>query len=76
MALFHLVLSRSDKWRALKEAFYRQNLPNITNIMATVLVFLVVIYFQAARRTRHPRPCRALPRACGLACVRACSCRA
>ena len=49
VALFHLVLSRSDKWRALKEAFYRQNLPNITNIMATVLVFLVVIYFQGFR---------------------------
>lgn len=37
-----------DKWRALKEAFYRQNLPNITNIMATVLIFLVVIYFQVS----------------------------
>jgi len=49
VALFHLVLSRQDKWRALKEAFYRQNLPNITNIMATILIFLVVIYFQGFR---------------------------
>ena len=40
-----------DKWRALKEAFYRQNLPNITNIMATVLIFLVVIYFQVSVRS-------------------------
>merc|ERR1712205_33050 len=32
-----------------KEAFYRQNLPNLTNMMATVLVFLVVIYFQGFR---------------------------
>jgi hypothetical protein len=31
---------------ALKEAFYRQNLPNLMNLFATVLVFVVVIYFQ------------------------------
>jgi len=49
VALFHLCLSRADKWKALKEAFYRQNLPNVTNLMATVLVFLVVIYFQGFR---------------------------
>ena len=35
--------------RALKEAFYRQNLPNVTNLLATVLVFLIVIYFQGFR---------------------------
>jgi protein transport protein SEC61 subunit alpha len=33
----------------LKEAFYRQNLPNVTNLLATVLVFLIVIYFQGFR---------------------------
>jgi protein transport protein SEC61 subunit alpha len=49
IALFHLLITRSDKIRALKEAFYRQNLPNITNLMATVLVFVLVIYFQGFR---------------------------
>lgn len=49
IALFHLLLTRSDKARALKEAFYRPNLPNITNLLATILVFLVVIYFQGFR---------------------------
>eukprot|EP00882_Tetradesmus_deserticola_P018765 GHRQ01020151.1.p1 GENE.GHRQ01020151.1~~GHRQ01020151.1.p1 ORF type:complete len:191 (-),score=67.16 GHRQ01020151.1:931-1503(-) len=49
IALFHLLLTRSDKVRALKEAFYRPNLPNITSLLATVLVFLVVIYFQGFR---------------------------
>jgi len=49
VAFFHLVLTRSNKWTALKEAFYRQNLPNLTNIMATILIFLVVIYFQGFR---------------------------
>jgi protein transport protein SEC61 subunit alpha len=49
IALFHLLLTRADKVRALKEAFYRPNLPNITNLLATVVVFLVVIYFQGFR---------------------------
>ena len=35
--------------RALREAFYRQNLPNLMNLMATVFVFAVVIYFQGFR---------------------------
>merc|ERR1712010_375804 len=37
IALFHLLITKEDKVRALKEAFYRQNLPNMTNLMATVL---------------------------------------
>ncbi|KAK9907128.1 hypothetical protein M0R45_002374 [Rubus argutus] len=46
IALFHLLITRTDKVRALREAFYRQNLPNVTNLLATVLIFLIVIYFQ------------------------------
>merc|ERR1711998_531927 len=49
IALFHRLFTRSDKIRALKEAFYRQNLPNVTNLLATVLVFIIVIYFQGFR---------------------------
>lgn len=49
IALFHLLITRDDKVRALKEAFYRQNLPNILNLLATVLVFVIVIYFQGFR---------------------------
>jgi protein transport protein SEC61 subunit alpha len=49
IALFHLLITRTDKVRGLKEAFYRSNLPNLTNLMATVLIFLVVIYFQGFR---------------------------
>lgn len=52
IALFHLLITRTDKVRALKEAFYRQNLPNVTNLLATVLVFLIVIYFQVSRLAR------------------------
>eukprot|EP00300_Choanocystis_sp_HF-7_P033500 c45854_g1_i1.p1 GENE.c45854_g1_i1~~c45854_g1_i1.p1 ORF type:complete len:490 (-),score=144.65 c45854_g1_i1:272-1699(-) len=46
IALFHLLITRPDKVRALKEAFYRQNLPNLTSLLSTVLVFGVVIFFQ------------------------------
>jgi protein transport protein SEC61 subunit alpha len=46
IALFHLLITRSDKFKALKEALYRTNLPNLVNLGATGVVFLVVIYFQ------------------------------
>lgn len=49
IALFHLLITKTDKVRALKEAFYRPQLPNITNLLATVLVFVVVIFFQGFR---------------------------
>lgn len=49
IALFHMLLTRSDKARALREAFYRTHAPNITNLLATALVFVVVIFFQGFR---------------------------
>merc|ERR1711959_492213 len=38
IALFHLLATKEDKVRALREAFYRNHLPNIANLMSTVLV--------------------------------------
>jgi protein transport protein SEC61 subunit alpha len=49
LALVHLLVTRTDKTRALKEAFYRQNLPNVTNLLATVVIFIIVIFFQGFR---------------------------
>lgn len=49
IALFHLLATRTDKVRGLREAFYRQNLPNLMNLLATVFVFGIVIYFQGFR---------------------------
>lgn len=49
IALFHLTITRANKIGALREAFYRQSLPNVTNLLATVLIFLIVIYFQGFR---------------------------
>lgn len=46
IALFHLLVTRPNKVSALRDAFYRNHAPNIMNLLATVLVFLIVIYFQ------------------------------
>ncbi|RUP46917.1 Sec61 alpha 1 subunit, isoform CRA_a [Jimgerdemannia flammicorona] len=49
IALVHLLFTRKDKTRALKEAFYRQNLPNVMNLLSTGLIFSIVIYLQGFR---------------------------
>lgn len=49
VALFHLLFTWNDKSRALKEAFYRERLPNVMNLVATVAVFALVIYLQGFR---------------------------
>ncbi|KAK6459792.1 protein transport protein SEC61 alpha subunit [Scheffersomyces xylosifermentans] len=49
IALFHLLGSRKDKKRALLEAFYRPNSPNMIQLLATVFVFFAVVYLQGFR---------------------------
>lgn len=49
IAFIHLLITRQNKVRAIREAFYRSNLPNLTNLISTVLIFLIVIYFQGWR---------------------------
>lgn len=49
VAFFHLLITRSDKFRAIREALFRSNLPNLSNLIATFLVFLAVIYLQGFR---------------------------
>lgn len=49
IALFHLLAIRKDKKRALVEAFYRENLPNMFQVFATIGVFLSVLYLQGFR---------------------------
>ncbi|CUM66791.1 uncharacterized protein PRCAT00004473001 [Priceomyces carsonii] len=49
VALFHLLGSRKDKKRALIEAFYRSNLPNMFQLLATIAVFFIVVYLQGFR---------------------------
>merc|ERR1711957_846960 len=49
VATFHFLASKTDKVQAIKDAFYRQSAPNLTNLLATMLVFFIVIYFQGFR---------------------------
>ncbi|KAH3685587.1 hypothetical protein WICPIJ_003449 [Wickerhamomyces pijperi] len=49
VAFFHLVATKKDKRRALIEAFYRQNLPNLFQLLATFVVFFLVVYLQGFR---------------------------
>lgn len=49
VALIHSLLTKEDKMAAFQNAFYRAHLPNINQLIATVLIFLVVIYFQGFR---------------------------
>ncbi|PRQ47316.1 putative SecY/SEC61-alpha family protein [Rosa chinensis] len=46
VALFHLIISRTDKISAIREAFFREHLPNVTNLLATIFIFLIVVYLQ------------------------------
>jgi protein transport protein SEC61 subunit alpha len=49
VALFHLLFTWNDKSRALKEAFWRDRLPNVMNLIVTIVIFIAVIYLQGFR---------------------------
>jgi len=46
IAFFHLLATKPNKLTAIYQAFYRTGVPNLNNFLATILVFLVVIYAQ------------------------------
>jgi hypothetical protein len=41
-------LTKPNKLYGLQQAIYRQNAPNLCNLAATIIVTLVVIYFQVS----------------------------
>lgn len=49
IAFFHLLVVRRNKFAALYEAFFRQNLPNLFSLVSTVSLFALVIYLQGVR---------------------------
>lgn len=49
ISFVYSIFTKKNIYRALKDSFTRSQLPNLTNICATVLVFFVVIYFQGFR---------------------------
>lgn len=46
VSFFHLMFTWSDKSKAIYEAFYRTNAPNMSNLLATFFIAFAVIYFQ------------------------------
>lgn len=46
IALIHLLITKPNKLSALYQAFYRTSSPNLSNLLATVAVFFLVIYMQ------------------------------
>ena len=57
IALFHFLCTKQNKIYALQQAFYRQNAPNISQLLATIIVVLIVIYFQVSLRPPASRHC-------------------
>jgi len=49
IAFFHFMITKSNKLEALQKSFYRQSAPNMMNLIATVFVILIVVYFQGFR---------------------------
>jgi protein transport protein SEC61 subunit alpha len=49
IAFFHLLFVRNNKFAALYEVFFRQNLPNLFSFASTVILFVFVIYLQGLR---------------------------
>lgn len=49
IALFHFLIVKTNKLKALQEAFYRSTGANLASVIATVIIFAVVIYFQGFR---------------------------
>jgi len=46
---FHIMMTKSNKIDALRDAFYRDTAPNMTNLLATLIVFGIVVYLQGFR---------------------------
>jgi protein transport protein SEC61 subunit alpha len=51
VAVFHLLITSPNKLEAVRQIFMREGLPNLSNVIATVLVFLIVIYVEGLKHT-------------------------
>lgn len=49
IALFHLLIMRKNKFNAIYEAFFRENLPNLAQLTYTIIIFSMVIYVHGIR---------------------------
>lgn len=49
IAALHFLITKKNKVEAIHRSFYRANIPNLSNLIATIIVFLIVIYFQVSK---------------------------
>ncbi|GME79170.1 unnamed protein product [Ambrosiozyma monospora] len=49
LAFVHLLFTKKSKKAALLDAFYRDNAPNMFQVLATLIVFFTVIYLQCLK---------------------------
>jgi protein transport protein SEC61 subunit alpha len=49
VAAVHFLLTKQNKLSALQKAFYRTSSANLFNLITTIVVFFVVIYFQVKK---------------------------
>jgi preprotein translocase subunit SecY len=49
IAAVHFLITKKNKVEAMHRAFYRANIPNLSNLFATLVVFFIVIYFQVRK---------------------------
>ncbi|TNJ30662.1 Sec61 alpha family protein [Giardia muris] len=61
LAAGHYLLTEPNKLTALRLAFFRDGLPNLMNIIATICVFLAAIYLQGVRRNLRIQHVKAGP---------------
>lgn len=61
VAAVHYLLTKRNKLEALRLALFRSDLPNLTNLAATVIVFAVCIFLQGVRREIPLQHARAGP---------------
>jgi len=44
IAFFHFLITKKNKYKALSLAFFRQSAPNLSQVLFTILIILLVIY--------------------------------
>jgi len=44
IAFFHFLITKKNKYQAISLAFFRQSAPNLSQVLATILIILLVIY--------------------------------
>lgn len=49
IAFFHLLITRKNKFSALYQILFRKNLPNLSSLLCTLLMFAIIIYLQGIR---------------------------